>query len=98
MRTATESWELKTTSKSQYTLKHDDLVKAEKHALIDGRDMRFGLEMCGRDWVLMSKEDHDVREARIAELEERISDLEDELDLVKAEVNDLLEDQNRKDA
>ena len=79
VRTETESWELKTTSKMQYTLKHADLEKAEKHALIDGRAFRFGLEMCDRDWVLMSKEDHDEREARIRELETSLEVAQEEL-------------------
>lgn len=78
VRTETESWELKTTSKRQYILKHDELIKAEKHALVDGRAMRFGLEMCERDWVLMSKEDYDEREAKIAELEKKVAMLEGE--------------------
>lgn len=69
VRTDDVSWELKTTSKSQYILKHDDLIKAEKHALIDGREMRFGIEMCGRDWVVMSKEDYDVLTSRLMNLD-----------------------------
>jgi hypothetical protein len=58
VRTEDESWELKTTSKKQYPLKHDELVQAEKYAMLDGREMRFGIEMCGRNWIVLSEDDY----------------------------------------
>jgi hypothetical protein len=59
MRTERESWEYKVTSAKSYTLKDSELCDAESNALLDGRDFRFGLQMCGRNWVLMSEEDYD---------------------------------------
>jgi hypothetical protein len=59
MRTPTESWEYKVTDKKTFTLKSADLIKAEEYALLDGREMRFGIQMDQRNWVLMSEEDYD---------------------------------------
>ncbi|MFI6495936.1 hypothetical protein [Nonomuraea typhae] len=58
VRTPDTSWELKTTTKKQYTLKSSELIQAEKYALLDGREMRFGVEMEGRNWVVLSEEDY----------------------------------------
>lgn len=58
VRTPDESWELKTTTKKQYSLKSSELKLAEEYALKDGRDMRFGIEMDGRNWVCLSEEDY----------------------------------------
>ena len=57
VRTPQFSIELKTTTKRQYPLKADELAKAERHALLDGRTMLFGIEMCGRNWMVLSEED-----------------------------------------
>ncbi len=57
VRTTTHSFELKTTTKSQYTLKAKELEEGEKNAILDGRDFVFGVEMCGREWVVLSMED-----------------------------------------
>jgi hypothetical protein len=51
------SVELKTTAAKQYTLKAADLQEAERHALMDGREFAFGIEMAGRTWVVMEKND-----------------------------------------
>lgn len=51
------SAELKVTSKKQYPLKDSELITAEKYALLDGREMLFGIQMAsGRNWVTMSEE------------------------------------------
>ncbi|MGW0065359.1 hypothetical protein ACWDTT_36300 [Streptosporangium sandarakinum] len=56
-----ESWELKYTTAKQFSLKLSELLEAEKQALLDGgRSMRFGLQMGGRDWVILSQEDYDT--------------------------------------
>lgn len=55
-----ERWsvELKTTKAMQFTLKHAELAQAELHALMDGREFAFGIEMGnGRSWVVMSLAD-----------------------------------------
>lgn len=58
------SLELKTTSKRQFSLKSEDLRKAERHALLDGREFAFGIEMDGGTWVVMNVHDwHRMREA-----------------------------------
>lgn len=56
VRTDTLSMELKYTGKKSYPLKLDDLLKAEKHALLDGREAMFGIEMGGRNWVVLSED------------------------------------------
>lgn len=58
VRTPEESIECKTTTKKSYQLKLDDLLLAERNALLDGRRMRFELEMGGRIWVIKSYEDY----------------------------------------
>jgi len=64
VRTATDSWELKITDAKQYALKCEDLLKAEKYALLDGLNMRFKVEFrkFGRSFVVMSEEDYLVME------------------------------------
>lgn len=51
------SVECKTTEKKSYSLKLDDLLKAEKYALLDGRTMLFFLEICGYRYVVMTEAD-----------------------------------------
>lgn len=52
------SFELKTTTKSQYALKAAELLLAERNALLDGRMMVFGIEFVdGRTWITLSEED-----------------------------------------
>ena len=58
VRTPEESIECKTTTKKSYTLKLDELLLAERNALLDGRRMRFELEMGGRIWVIKAYEDY----------------------------------------
>lgn len=58
VRTPDELWEFKRTDKEQFTLKLRDLLTAEKHALSEGRSMRFGIEINGRHWVVLSEEDY----------------------------------------
>ncbi|GHB52660.1 hypothetical protein GCM10010331_45370 [Streptomyces xanthochromogenes] len=50
------SFEAKTTEKRSYSLKLDDLLKAEKNALISGREMVFAVELGGRNWMVVSQE------------------------------------------
>jgi hypothetical protein len=58
------SIELKTTSKQQFILKHTEISEAERHAVLDGREFAFGIDMAGRSWVLMEASDwHRMREA-----------------------------------
>jgi hypothetical protein len=56
VRTDDFSIEYKTTTKSQYTLKLEDLLTADKHALLAGREMLFIIEMGGREFVIMNKD------------------------------------------
>lgn len=60
MRTPTESWEYKVTSAKSFSLKAVDLEQAEQYALLDGRDMRFGIQMNGRNWVVLSEEEYET--------------------------------------
>lgn len=54
VRTPDLSIEYKTTEKKSYSLKYDDLIKAERNALIDsGRQFLFIVELGGREWVTM---------------------------------------------
>ncbi|WP_274916935.1 hypothetical protein [Streptomyces sp. WZ-12] len=55
VRTARFSFEAKTTTKQSYSIKYADLIKAEKHALVSGREMVFVIELGGRNWYLMSE-------------------------------------------
>lgn len=57
VRTADLSLEMKYTGKKQYTLKSVDLEQGEKHAIMDGREFAFGIEMNGRNWVVISEDD-----------------------------------------
>jgi hypothetical protein len=58
------SLELKTTSKQQFTLKAAELAAANRHAVLDGREFAFGIDMAGRSWVVMDADDwHRMREA-----------------------------------
>lgn len=44
--------ELKFTEKKSYSIKLAELLTAEKNALADGKDMRFVINLGGRNWVL----------------------------------------------
>jgi Holliday junction resolvase len=57
VRTEDLSLEMKYTGKKQFTLKADDLEQGERHAIMDGRDFAFGIEMNGRNWVIISEDD-----------------------------------------
>jgi hypothetical protein len=54
------SFEAKTTEKRQYPLKVDELVLAERNALLSGREMVFVIEMGGRNWMVLSQETFDT--------------------------------------
>lgn len=56
VRTDDLSLEMKYTGKKQYTLKSDDLVQGHKHALVDGREFVFGIELEGNNWVVLSED------------------------------------------
>lgn len=49
------SIECKTTGAARYALTNRDLLSAERHALLDMREMAFAIEMCGRHWVVISE-------------------------------------------
>jgi hypothetical protein len=57
VRTDDLSFEMKWTGKKQYTLKASELEEGERHALLDGRDFVFGIEMNGRNWIVISEDD-----------------------------------------
>jgi hypothetical protein len=52
--------EYKTTNHLSYRLFEDELLEAEREALIAGRDALFGISFgrSGRNWVVMSEEDY----------------------------------------
>ncbi|WP_369042201.1 hypothetical protein [Streptomyces sp. Midd1] len=50
------SIECKTTQASRFGLTNRDLLSAERNALFDMREMAFCIEMCGRNWVVISVE------------------------------------------
>lgn len=61
-----ERWsiELKTTTKKQFILRSAELLAAERHAILDGREFAFGIDMAGQSWVVMNQVDWDrMREA-----------------------------------
>lgn len=58
VRTADTSIEAKFTDAASYRLYLSDLIKAENHALLSGRDFLFILTMGDRDWVVMPYEDY----------------------------------------
>lgn len=58
VRSPDKSFEMKYTGKKQYTLKASELEEGERHALIDGRDFVFGIEMNGRNWIVLSEDDY----------------------------------------
>lgn len=57
VRTPEYSIEFKTTSKGSYSLKIAELLLAERNALADNKVMLFGLELGGRNWIILSEED-----------------------------------------
>ena len=57
VRTDDLSLEMKYTGKKQYTLKAVDLEQGERHAIMDGRDFAFGIELNGRNWIVISEDD-----------------------------------------
>lgn len=56
VRTSTMSIEYKFTDKKSFSLKLEELIQAERHALLDGREMLFGIQMGDRHWVVLSEE------------------------------------------
>lgn len=67
VRTETLSFEAKYTDAKQFTLKQADLKKAEKYALIDGRESVFIISFSGEEWVV-------IREEAYKELHDAIAD------------------------
>ena len=55
VRTETESLEYKTTLKNSFRLTNAELLKAEQYALLDGREMAFGIDMDGQRWIVISE-------------------------------------------
>lgn len=58
VRTPDTSFELKVTGKKQYALKASELELGERNALLDGRDFVFGIELNGRNWIVISEDDY----------------------------------------
>jgi hypothetical protein len=56
VRTTKWSIECKTTQASRFALTNRDLLRAERNALLDMREMAFCVELCGRNWVVISEE------------------------------------------
>jgi hypothetical protein len=48
------SIEAKTTERRSYSLRLDALKQAEKHALLDGREMAFCVEIAGESFVVVT--------------------------------------------
>ena len=67
VKTPSLSIEAKYTDAKSYSLKLADLIKAEKIALIDGRDSIFTISFSGEEFVILREADY--RDQRI-ELEE----------------------------
>ena len=55
VRTSEMSFEMKYTGKKQYTLKASELEQGEKHAIMDGREFAFGIELNGRNWIVVDE-------------------------------------------
>lgn len=68
VRTPDTSFEMKWTGKKQYTLKAADLENGYKQALLDGRDFVFGIEMNGKNWVILSEDDYAAQQSLIEDL------------------------------
>lgn len=56
VRTDGLSLEMKTTANKQYTLKAADLRLGERNALLDGREFAFGIELEGRNYILITED------------------------------------------
>jgi hypothetical protein len=56
VRTADLSLEMKYTGAKQYTLKAADLEQGMKHALLDGREFGFGIELNKKNYVVLSED------------------------------------------
>lgn len=71
MRSETVSVEAKYTDAKQFVLKNEDLIKAERYALIDGRDSVFVVSFSGRDeWAIIRQEDFLALQQKADELAE----------------------------
>lgn len=68
VRTPDLSLEMKYTGKGQYPLKASELELGERHALIDGRDFAFGIEMNGRNWIVISEEDFETYRQAVSDV------------------------------
>jgi hypothetical protein len=58
VRTKTLSIEAKYTDAKSFSLKLADLLKAEKYALIDGRDTIFTVSFSGEEFAILREEDY----------------------------------------
>ena len=56
VRTDLVSYEMKYTGAKQYTLKSADLETGARHALLDGREFAFGIEMQGENWIVLEED------------------------------------------
>jgi len=58
VKTDTLSIEAKYTDAKSFSLKLADLLKAEKYALIDGRDVIFTVSFSGEEFAILREEDY----------------------------------------
>jgi hypothetical protein len=56
VRTADVLFEMKYTDAKSYSLKAADLKKAEDYALVDGREMAFGISFSGVEYMVLPEE------------------------------------------
>ena len=85
VRTDTESIEFKGTSNTGYRLTLADLCTAWRHALMDGRNVIFGIEFFRTDkffgvptrWVIQPEDDYLAMKERIQALEAQLRFYED---------------------
>lgn len=78
VRTEDLSVEYKRTDKKQFSLKIDELLKAERQALLDNRDMLFGIDLGKRDWLLLPAEDYVALRNRVHKLERQLAELQED--------------------
>lgn len=70
VKTPTLSIEAKYTDAKSYSLKLDDLLKAEKIALMDGRDIIFTISFSGQEFVLVREVDYREQRSELEALRE----------------------------
>ena len=72
VKTPTLSIEAKYTDAKSFSLKLADLIKAEKIALIDGRDVIFTISFSGDEFVIIREADYLVQHLELIALREAV--------------------------